>query len=189
MTLRKIRLTGPDASDAPTPIGGHPRHKIIRDGHGSEAVTDFLPGRDTLCLDMHEICGLSDILDRLTDVDGNATLTFDNGDVLTFVGVAASDLVTATVTFDAGPVCLSEGTLLYTERGEVAVEELRPDDIIWTKDHGWQAIRLVTFRDMIFTDREDPSKPVLIPEGALGFASPHSDLIASPQQRILRIGP
>ncbi|MEX3016756.1 Hint domain-containing protein [Gymnodinialimonas hymeniacidonis] len=162
---------------------------VIRDGHGNDVITDFDPDKEIIAFEMTEIASFSDVSARLTEQNGNSIITFDNGDLITLYGVTNADLSPSNFAYSAGPVCLMEGTMIQTERGEVAIEYLRPDDIIWTKDKGWQAIRLVTFERMVFTHRDDPAKPILIPSGALGSGMPKVDLITSPQHRILQILP
>jgi hypothetical protein len=160
---------------------------VIRDGHGNDTITWFDTGNDIIAFDMAEISGFQDVVDRMETVGNDTVITFDNGDVLQIKDIQSSLLSASNFAYSAGPVCLHEGTLICTERGEVAIENLRPDDIVWTKDHGWQAIRLVTFARMVFKHRDDPAKPVLIPAGALGAGVPHHDLITSPQNRVLQI--
>lgn len=159
----------------------------IRDGHGSDTIASFSITEDIIAFDMAEISDFEDVLVRTQTVGNDTVITFDNGDRLRLIGIQSSALHASNFTFSTGPACLHEGTLIFTERGEIAIENLRPDDIIWTKDHGWQAIRLVTFERMVFRHRDDPAKPVLIPAGALGHGSPHSDLVTSPQHRVLQI--
>ncbi len=162
---------------------------VIRDGHGNDVITDFSPDHDKIAFDMSEMGFYSDVIARMSEDNGNTIITFDNGDTVTLQGVTNSELSSNNFAYSAGPVCLLEGTLIHTERGEIAIEHLRPDDIIWTKDHGWQAIRLVTFERMTFKHRDDPAKPILIPAGALGDGTPNTNLITSPQHRVLRVMP
>lgn len=159
----------------------------IHDGHGSDTIASFSIAEDIIAFDMAEISGFEDVLVRAQTVGGDTVITFDNGESLRIIGIQSSALCASNFTFSTGPACLHEGTLIFTERGEIAIENLRPDDIIWTKGHGWQAIRLVTFERVVFPDRDDPAKPVLIPAGALGDGTPHSDLVTSPQHRVLQI--
>ncbi|MFC3168046.1 Hint domain-containing protein [Paracoccus fontiphilus] len=62
-------------------------------------------------------------------------------------------------------LCFGRGTLIETDRGRVAVEDLRVGDMVVTRDNGLQPIR--------------------IRAGALGANSPSADLIVSPQHRVL----
>ena len=89
----------------------------------------------------------------------------------------------ATVT----PPCFTQGTMILTDRGERAVEDLVPGDLVWTRDHGLQPIRWVGRR------RLDPPtlaamprmRPIRIRVGALGDGLPRHDLVVSPQHRVL----
>ena len=160
---------------------------VIRDGHGSDTITGFTPAEDVIVFDMAEISSYRDVRDRMQTVGNSTIITFDNGETLLLDNIQSNRLSASSFSFSTGPVCLHEGTLIFTERGEIAIENLRPDDIIWTKDNGWQAIRLVTFERMVFRHRDDPAKPILIPAGALGRGTPHCDLVTSPQHRILQL--
>ncbi|MEJ6390791.1 Hint domain-containing protein [Gymnodinialimonas ulvae] len=160
---------------------------VIRDGHGSDRLSCFDPATDVIAFDMAEISGYPDVLSRMLERGGNTTITFDSGDRLTVAKHPRSHLTPANFAYSAGPISLHEGTPIRTERGDIPIEYLRPDDIVWTKDHGWQAIRIVTFERMRFHDRDDPAKPIFIPAGALGSGKPSQDLITSPQHRVLQV--
>ncbi|WP_224813584.1 Hint domain-containing protein [Hasllibacter sp. MH4015] len=160
---------------------------VFRDGHGCDVLEGFRPGTDRVTFDMAELSSYEDVRARMSGDGGDTVLTFDNGETLRLKDVGMSDVSASDFTFSAGPFCLHEGTPICTERGEIPIEDLRPDDIVWTKDLGWQAIRLVMFERMTFKADDDPAKPILIPKGALGQDTPHSDLITSPQHRVLRI--
>lgn len=169
--------------------GGGADTFVIRDGHGSDTIQWFSTGNDIVTFDMAEMGSYQDVLDRMSPSGNHTVITFDNGETLTLLDIQPEWLSSSNFAYSAGPVCLLQGTLIHTERGEVPIENLRPDDIVWTKDNGWQAIRLVTFETMVFKDRDDPAKPILIPKGALGNGLPLVDLITSPQHRILQIYP
>jgi Ca2+-binding RTX toxin-like protein len=160
---------------------------VIRDGHGNDTIFGFNPATDKVAFDMNEMATYQDVLNRMTQDGSDTLITFDNGDVLRFSGKSPGQFSSSNFAYSAGPVCLHAGTPILTERGNIPIEELRPDDILWTKDHGWQAIRLVVLETMVFKHRNDRSKPVLIPAGALGPDSPQTDLIVSPQHRILHV--
>lgn len=157
---------------------------VIRDGHGCDVIKGFNP-HDIIAFDMAEIGSARDVFARTSGIT-HAVIRFDNGDDLRLEGVAPTALTARNFSFTVGPVCCLAGTPMLTERGEVPIEELRPDDILWTKDHGWQALRLVVRETIEFAGRDDKAKPVLIPAGALGPGQPMVDLRVSPQLRILR---
>ncbi|MBY4894772.1 Hint domain-containing protein [Rhodobacteraceae bacterium N5(2021)] len=158
---------------------------VYRDGHGSDVINGF-GSNDVIAFDMAEISSYQDMLDRMSGGD-NTLITFDNGETLQLSGFERDDVNASNFSFSAGPVFFLAGTLMLTERGGVAIEDLRPDDILWTKDHGWQALRLVVRETMVFKTRDDKAKPILIPAGALGENQPQTDLILSPQHRVLQV--
>jgi hypothetical protein len=83
------------------------------------------------------------------------------------------------------PVCYSEGTLVETPNGPTAVELLRPDDLVWTLDHGPVPIRWTRSEVQPLDSVEADQKPILIAAGSLESGLPPQDLIVSPQHRIL----
>ena len=83
--------------------------------------------------------------------------------------------------------CFALGTMILTESGERAVEELSVGDRVWTRDNGFQPIRWCGRRRLSATDLASNPKlrPIRIRAGALGKNHPQSDLTVSPQHRIL----
>lgn len=160
---------------------------VFRDGHGSDTIQWFTASEDIVAFDMAEISSYEDVLDRMSGSGNNTLITLDNGDFLTIADVQPDWLSASNFAYSAGPVCLLEGTPIFTQRGDVAIEELRPDDILWTKDNGWQALRLVVMETIHFRHRDDPGKPILVPAGALGANQPVHPIIASPQHRFLQV--
>ncbi|RJE86412.1 Hint domain-containing protein [Paracoccus onubensis] len=84
-------------------------------------------------------------------------------------------------------VCFVRGSLIETENGPVAVEHLSVGDRIITRDHGIQEIRWIGSTSLSSSVLEgNPSlRPVRIRAGALGENTPSSDLLVSPQHRVL----
>lgn len=85
------------------------------------------------------------------------------------------------------PVCFMAGTLIRTNEGDRPVEDLRPGDMIWTKDHGVQPL-LWRGERKIEAERQSQNQrlaPVRIAKGALGKGVPMKDLMVSQQHRIL----
>lgn len=110
-----------------------------------------------------------------TPLDPGVTYTF--GTFNTDGAVAYSSLVT----------CFAAGTRIETERGLVAVEDIRPGDRVSTLDEGLQPVRWVGRRQLGPGDLAANSKlrPVRIAAGALGHGRPARDLLVSPQHRVL----
>lgn len=88
---------------------------------------------------------------------------------------------------DIVTVCFAAGTLIRTDKGEVAVETLRIGDQVETRDRGLQPVRWVGSRHLTRDDLQAAPqlRPILISRGALGEGAPQQDLRVSPQHRIL----
>lgn len=84
-------------------------------------------------------------------------------------------------------LCFGRGTLIETDRGLVAVEDLRVGDMVVTRDNGLQPIRWIG--SLVLTSAALATRanlrPIRIRAGALGANSPSADLIVSPQHRVL----
>jgi hypothetical protein len=88
--------------------------------------------------------------------------------------------------------CFTRGTLIQTDAGLRPVENLKPGDLVMTRDNGLKPIQWL---GMTYVDPErlavDPKLlPVRIPAGALGEDAkgaplPARDLLVSPQHRVL----
>lgn len=85
------------------------------------------------------------------------------------------------------PVCFARGTRIRTERGEVAVEDLAPGDMIETLDHGPQPLRWIGARRYSAGEVAAHASltPVCVRAGAIAEGSPANDLVLSPQHRML----
>ena len=84
-------------------------------------------------------------------------------------------------------ICLTKGTLVATENGEVPVEDLKVGDLVITADNGLQAIRWVG-RKYISGARMYASpevRPVRIKKDAFGENVPERDMLVSPQHRMM----
>ncbi|MBC2837695.1 Hint domain-containing protein, partial [Paragemmobacter straminiformis] len=83
---------------------------------------------------------------------------------------------------NTGIVCFTRGTRIMTATGERPIEELGPDDLVLTMDHGYQPIRWIGSTTVAATGR---FAPVAIAAGVLGNAR---ELRVSPQHRMLLTG-
>ncbi|SEN58081.1 Hint domain-containing protein [Paracoccus alcaliphilus] len=83
--------------------------------------------------------------------------------------------------------CFTRGTMIATPHGEVAIEDLREGDLVLTKDHGPQPVRWIgsTNVNAMQMALNEKIRPIRIKAGALGDNSPASDLVVSPQHRVL----
>lgn len=84
-------------------------------------------------------------------------------------------------------ICFARGTTIATGRGEVAVEDLRPGDLVMTRDDGLQPIRWIgaTGVSAARLDLVPALRPIRIRAGALDAGVPARDLVVSPQHRVL----
>lgn len=87
--------------------------------------------------------------------------------------------------------CFTAGTRIDTRNGPVAVEDLRPGDMVLTRDNGflplvWCGQRRVSDAEMAATEE---LAPVMIAQGALGNGLPEQAMRVSPQHRMLVTGP
>lgn len=83
--------------------------------------------------------------------------------------------------------CFAAGTMILTDSGERAVEDLAVGDLVWTRDHGFQPVRWSGRRRLIAAElAANPRlRPIRIRAGALGPDRPARDLTVSPQHRVL----
>lgn len=117
--------------------------------------------------------------------------TFDHGlwpppgTVLTSVPGSAQDF--QRLDEPSTPPCFVAGTLIATPLGPRPVESLLLGDLISTLDRGAQPIRwigrAIMTPEALAADPEQ--QPIRITTGALGAGTPASDLLVSPQHRIL----
>ncbi len=83
--------------------------------------------------------------------------------------------------------CFTTGTRIATPRGEIAIENLQEGDRVITRDSGMQEIRWIGQK----TVKQDAMqalphlKPVLVRTGSLGSGLPQTDLLLSPNHRVL----
>jgi Ca2+-binding RTX toxin-like protein len=86
--------------------------------------------------------------------------------------------------------CFTPGTLIRTDRGDVAVEDLMAGDQVLTRDHGLQPLRWVGRRQLSGPDLmcNPDLQPIRIARGALGDRQPNRSMLVSPQHRVLLAG-
>lgn len=113
---------------------------------------------------------LTDILDTALiqySFDPNGQLILDNAEI---------DIV-----------CFALGTMILTDRGEVAIHDLAVGDMVVTRDDGPQPICWIGSQRLDAVDLAAHSRltPIRIRAGALGDGMPQRDLVVSPQHRVL----
>ena len=84
-------------------------------------------------------------------------------------------------------ICFAEDTLITTARGDRPVQEMEVGDLVMTRDNGLQALRWTGRRQLCgeTLTRQERLRPVRIAAGALGDGVPATDLMVSPQHRVL----
>lgn len=102
-----------------------------------------------------------------------------------FNAVTDSDTFTVTLTFTM--VCFVRGTMIETIDGPVAIEDIRPGTLVRTMDSGFRPVKWIGSAVVGGNDKPIPAnlRPIRIRAGALGANMPETDLLVSPQHRIL----
>ncbi|MGR3505141.1 MAG: Hint domain-containing protein [Paracoccaceae bacterium] len=124
------------------------------------------PGGDTI--DFAGLIDWDDVTYTNTDPNalaGNATLA--DGTVVTFSNM------------ESVIICFTAGTDILTAQGLRRVEDLRPGDLVVTRDNGMQPLRWVGHRSV---QGQGNFAPIRIETGVFGNTRP---LLVSPQHRIL----
>ena len=151
---------------------------VIDGGTGSTAVND---ADDYDRIDLNGATIVPRSFQQTLDADGNSySGTFQVVD-------PAGNTFTVQFNEIEGPICFTRGTMIRTDRGDVAVEKLTAGDLVETKDNGLKPIFWIGSRVLGRAALEQNPKlyPIRIKAGALGAGYPASDLIVSPQHRIL----
>ena len=121
------------------------------------------------------------VLNMLNGANGlpSLTLTIQSGGA----AVGATDLTVE----NTNVPCFASGTMIETDRGPRAVEDLAAGDLVRTRDNGLQSIRWTGQRALSAADLEANPRlqPIRIRAGALGQGLPATDLVVSPQHRVL----
>jgi hypothetical protein len=110
-------------------------------------------------------------------------LGLDTTASFTLQGIPAGSTITFDSTTDTAVfACFLRGTRIATPYGEVAVEDLRPGDMVLTLNRGRAPIRWIGRRvlDPLMIDRPRDAWPIRIQQGALSDNVPHRDLLVSP---------
>lgn len=118
-------------------------------------------------------------------VDPDMTYTLHNPDNADPVAINS----TGNVDYDnlTDPRCFTTGTLIETEAGPVAVEDLKVGDRVRTRDHGLKPVRWIDSQDIDadLLAQMPHLRPIRIRAGALGTGLPRRDLCVSPQHRLV----
>lgn len=115
-----------------------------------------------------------------------STIKVSAGDVVSLSSTGDNDY-NGTVDYSTLVACFTRGTAIRTPRGEELIETLSVGDMVLTQDRGEQAVRWIG-STLVTADRlqaQPHLRPIRIKAGALGTAIPSTDLLVSPQHRIL----
>ena len=100
---------------------------------------------------------------------GHFTYTNDDGDLVTTNFSEIENVI----------VCFTRGTMIETDVGEVAIEDLAVGDMVQTKDNSLQELRWIGSRKV---PAKDSLAPIMIKAGAMAN---DRDLLVSPQHRMV----
>jgi hypothetical protein len=149
----------------------------------TNTITGFGP-HDTIALP-----GVTFAAGGSVTVSGNTLeVPLQNGGTFTFADVTTL----GTPVFQVGAhtledvACFAAGTRIRTERGEIAVEDLRIGDRAVLADVRIEPIVWIGHRDVDCARHPDPDsvRPVRIRAGALGAGLPARDLVLSPEHAL-----
>lgn len=127
--------------------------------------------------------------------NGSQVFTPTDGSVLEDATLVDSSYVTTVgvldVDTDLGPPCLTTGTKVETDKGPVAVEDLKVGMTVLGPDGKHLTLRMVLTAPFGARQLHENEKlyPVRIVAGALGNGLPHCDLVVSRQHRMLLNAP
>jgi Hint domain len=116
------------------------------------------------------------------DVVNDGAAGFDETFAVSLPPIAPGELIittgttTATGTILAADVCLCRGTLILTDKGEVAVEELAVGDRVKTLSGACKPIVWIGFGRDLVTRRNRLARPIIVRQSALADNVPRRDL-------------
>lgn len=118
--------------------------------------------------------------------------TLFGGDSSVYIGITGAKWLAGTglvkdFSLTADFICFAAGTRILTDRGERCVEQLNVGDLVQTMDAGLQPIRWLGNKCVSAKNLKlRPNlRPIRIEAGALADGVPETDLIVSPQHRVL----
>lgn len=175
-------------------------------GDGLDTITDFNVGipsadvgdGDATNNDYIELSAFYDDIEEIrADFDDDGILNQSNSGTVDYSdntafgagqGIRFTNVTRNSFTKDGtGVVCFTRGTMIETQMGQVAIEDLETGDLVRTMDHGFSPIRWIGNRQLDIVDLTQHPKllPIRIKAGTLGTGVPTQDLVVSPQHRVL----
>nr|WP_244905930.1 Hint domain-containing protein [Rhodovulum imhoffii] len=151
---------------------------FIDGGTGTTSGNDTLDDYDVI--DLNGLTKVANSFSASQDADGNSftgTIQVTDG----------TDTWTVNFAEIEGVLCFTPGTHIETDMGLMPIEDLQVGDLVRTKDNGFQPIRWIGVQKLSAqTLAVNPKlRPVRIRADALAPGYPITDLVVSPQHRIL----
>lgn len=124
-------------------------------------------------------------LSRLANAGVQNRNDLEEVQLVTVLSGAPEGFDTLSVNNHDGIFCFGRGTFLDTVHGQIPVEDLRVGSLVRTRDRGFQPIRWVGSVEVSTLADAPQFRPVRIRPNALGKTRLTSDLLVSPQHRVL----
>lgn len=175
-----------DGGDGEDTIVGGPGNDTLLGGDGSDLFTMDGPG-DHVITGGEDADGADiDVID-LSGIRTRVTETGAESGIIEFLDAGGAVINTATYSEIEQVICFTPGAQIVTDRGLIAVEDLRPGHRVVTRDNGLQELAWVGQKDLGLPQllATPELAPVTIKAGALGDGLPEHDLTVSPNHRIL----
>ncbi|AHM05639.1 hypothetical protein roselon_03381 [Roseibacterium elongatum DSM 19469] len=115
-------------------------------------------------------------------VDYSDNAQFGTGEGIVFTGGAGDE--TFFTQENTGVVCFTPGTLILTPQGEIPIEQLRPGDLVMTRDNGIKPVVWIGHKTLNQAQLAASPwlRPVQLQAGHFGL---ERDLVVSPQHGVL----
>ncbi|MEO8244451.1 MAG: Hint domain-containing protein [bacterium] len=173
---------------------------VVEISGGRDTITDFDLGDDDhngTTNDQFDVSSLVDAQGRPVkafdvtisdDGSGNTVLHFPGGEQVTILGLSPATAGASGVLASMGIPCFAAGTRILTPQGQVAVEDLRPGDLVLTAAGRavpvlWHGVRVLTAAEL----RDQPQlRPIRLQAGHPGA---RRSLVVSPQHGMQVEGP
>ncbi len=163
-----------------------PGDDLLFGGTESDLFLATDPGNHTI-VGGEDADGLDiDVID-LSGVNARKILTDPEAGFIEYLDGAGNVTHTAEFSEIERVICFTPGTLIATPLGVRPVEGLSTGDRVITRDNGLQVIRWTGHRVLSRAELvANPAlQPVLVRIGALGAGAPETDLLVSPNHRML----
>jgi len=180
-----------DAPVGPQPnvvyLAPDPDTIVLTPGHGPLTIDGATSSNLILDFEGYASAGLSQITgdtgqdgsgDTVISVPGDGAVTVSQFDFVPAAGNTSIDVGT--------PLCFRAGTMIATEDGEIAVEELRPGDTVRTYDGDRATIVWLGRRHMNCARHPHPEQvwPIRVSAGAFAQYTPRRALFLSPNHAV-----